>query len=427
MSTPNQAIAPTTKKTDQGKCKLVIIGGGFAGLAVARAMADQPDWDVTLVDRNNYHLFQPLLYQVATGDLQADAIATPLRKILIPQRCRFHMGEVQAIDPEGKTITLTDNRTLDWNNLVLACGTTTNFFGNRGIAQHAFHLKGIVDADKTRTQVLRCLEQASLCDDATERRKWLTFVIAGGGATGVEYCGALIEQLSIILARHYPELTLDETKIYLVQGGEHLLEGFPSRLQKKAAEILRQSGVEILFGTHVNGFDGHIVDCGEKAAIPSHTLVWAAGVSAPGWLDGLVVEKGHGGRIVVDEHLRIAGLESIFVAGDLAISKNQKLLWPQVAPFAKQTGAYVARYLRNQTTSAFSYRDPGSMAVIRRFNAVAYIPRWRTNKHGFLAWLLWLWIHLYGLIGTRNRMLTLLDWSTDYLRHGAAVQLIRYE
>ena len=407
--------------------RVLILGGGFAGTAAARALRGQ--WlEVTLIDQRNYHLFQPLLYQVAAGDLQAEAIATPQRRLL-RGGLHFRLGRVARLRLPQRSILLDDGDILSYDYLFIALGTVTNFFGNAAIANHALQIKGMEAAEAVRSHIFSALEAASHCTDPAQQQRWLSFVIAGGGPTGVEFCAALLELLRVVLPRDYPELRLEDLQVTLVQGSAALLPGFSAPLQGQAARKLQKLGAQLRFHTHVQGFDGQMVQCQPDPAIPARTLVWTAGVTANPLAATMPGARGPGGRIIVDPHLRLPEYPEVFILGDLACSSNGEF-WPQVAPFALQSARHVALVLQSQRQGRplpppFAYRDPGSMAVIGRFDAVCEIERWHLHWHGWSAWLLWLGLHLYHIIGTRNRLLTLLDWGTDYLRHSAAVEIIR--
>lgn len=408
--------------------RVLILGGGFAGTAAARALGGQ-GLEVTLVDQCNYHLFQPLLYQVAAGDLQAEAIATPQRRLLRGGGLHFRLGRVARLNLPQRSILLEDGDILPYDYLFIALGAVTNFFGNAAIAGQALQLKGMEAAEEARSHIFRALEAASHCPDPAQRRRWLHFVIAGGGPTGVEFCSALLELLRVLLPRDYPELQPDEMRVTLVQGGAALLPGFAAPLQAQAAGKLQKLGAQLRFHTHVLGFDGQTVQCQPGPAIPTHTLVWTAGVTANPLAATLPGAKGPGGRVIVDPHLRLPEYPEVFILGDLAYG-GDGAFWPQVAPFALQSARHAALVLHSQRQGRslpppFAYRDPGSMAVLGRFDAVCQIERWHLRWHGWSAWLLWLGLHLYRIIGTRNRLLALLDWGTVYLRHGAAVEIIR--
>lgn len=408
--------------------RIVILGGGFAGSAIARALRRQ-HLDITVIDQHNYYLFQPLLYQVATGELLAEAIATPQRRMLHGHGLRFRMGQAVAIDLSSRSILLADGDRVEFDVLFIALGTVTNFFGNEAIARHALQIKGIEAAEEARSRIFSALEAASHCRDGEQRRQWLHFVIAGGGAAGVELCGALLELLRDILPREYPELRADEIQVTLVHGDAVLLPGFAVSLQAYAARALRQMGTQLRIRTHVTGYDGQTVQCDPGPPIPARTLFWTAGVTASPLAATLPGVKGRGGRIVVDPYLRLPGHPEVFVLGDIACS-DRGAPWPQVAPFALQTARYAAKVLQCRRLdqpfpAPFSYHDPGSMVVLGRFDGVCQIDRLRLRCRGGFAWILWLSLHLYRIIGTRNRLRALLDWSGDYLRRNTAVQLVR--
>lgn len=409
------------------KPKVVILGGGFAGLTAVRTLQGQ-GFSVTLVDRHNYHLFQPLLYQVATGELLSEAIATPLRSLLPGWGATFYWGQIASIDLASRRVRMDDGASLSYDYLFIALGSVTNFFGNTHIEQHALHIKGLSEAEAVRSSVLRALEKASQSIHGGERRAWLHFVVAGGGATGVEFSAALAETLAHLVPQEYPDLDPEELKITLVHGDAMLLPGFSKALQLRAAVKLQRAGVELRLRTHVADYDGEIVRCTRGNALAARTLVWTAGVTANPCLDHLNVPRGKGGRFLVDEHLRLLGNSEVFVLGDLAEARDSPS--PQVAPFAIQSALHAAHYLCSQqapenAVPPFRYRDPGIMAVLGRFDAVCEIPRWKLHWAGLSAWVLWLALHLYRIVGTGNRLTTLLNWSVDYLRRGTPVQLIR--
>jgi len=407
---------------------IVILGGGFAGLAAAKALTGK-DVNVSVVDSKNYHLFQPLLYQVASGDLNAEAVATPIRRILRNRKLRFILGIVTGLNLDRRIVHMEDGTELSYDKLMIALGSSTNFHGKAGIAHHAYQLKGLPEAEALRSQILLALERASRCEDPVERQSWLSFVIAGGGTTGVEFCCALLELFRILLPRDYPELDPAEVSVHILQGEPALLPGFDSSLRTYAKIRLNSLGAQIRFETHVEDFDGLTVQCSRGWPISSRTLIWAAGVTPHSLVGTLPGEKVHGGRIPVNDQMQLSGYPDVFVLGDLA-SRGALEDWPQVAPFAMQSARHAAQAALStwnlaRAPTPFRYRDPGSMVVLGRYDAVCQIHRWHVRCHGIWAWILWLFFHLYQIIGTRNRALTLVDWSTDYLFHSAAVELIR--
>ncbi len=407
---------------------IVILGSGFAGLAAAKALADK-DVTVSVVDSKNYHLFQPLLYQVASGDLDAEAVATPIRRILKKRNLRFILSTVSGLNLDRRIVHMEDGTDLSYDKLMIALGSSTNFHGKTGIAHHAYHLKGLPEAEALRSQILLALERASRCQDLGERQSWLSFVIAGGGTTGVEFCCALLELFRILLPRDYPELDPTEVSVHILQGESVLLPGFDPSLRAYTKIRLNALGAQIRLETHVEDFDGLTVQCNRGGSIFSRTLVWAAGVMPHPLVVTLPGEKVHGGRIPVNDHMQLSGYPDVFVLGDLAASGGMED-WPQVAPFAIQSARHAAQVVLStwnlaRAPTPFRYRDPGSMVVLGRYDAVCQIPRWNVKWHGRGAWMLWLFVHLYSIVGTRNRALTLLDWGTDYLFHSAVVELIR--
>ena len=409
--------------------RLIILGGGFAGIRAARLLSGSK-FEITLVDQQNYHLFAPLLYQVAVGDLESTAIATPMRRVLRDTGLRFHWGQVTHIDWIERRLHCGDGSTLMWDRLLLAFGSVTNFFGSIQIAEGAQQLKGLDAAEQTRSAVLAAVERASHSDDPLERKRLLTFVIAGGGATGVEFCGALLELLKILLLRDYPELGAVRPRVVMVQGAKALLPGFAPALQAYAAKSLSNLGAEICYGSHVSGFDAQGTHLDSGAVIPSGVLIWTAGVRPHPLAEQIPGEKTRVGRIVVDAHLRLPHDARVSVLGDLAYGETAGVPWPQVAPFAIQSASHAVRCLSAEAAgralpAPFQYRDPGGMAVLGRFDGICQIPRYHVQATGFSAWALWAGVHLYGIVGTKNRLLTLLDWSRDYFRHGAAVPRIR--
>ena len=408
--------------------QVLILGGGFAGLAAARALQGAP-CTVTLVDHNNYHLFQPLLYQVATGELPTEAIATPLRPLLAPTGARFRLGRVLAIDLAAHTVQLAENATLSYDYLIVALGSVTNFFGHADLALHAFDLKGVEVAEQARSRILYAFERAMSCTVASERSAWLTFVVTGGGATGVEFTTALLELIQILMRRRYPKLQNTPPRVVLIQGGSTLLPSFAPSLQAAAAAKIRALHGDILFDTHVTAYDGLTVQSVSAAPLPARTLVWTAGVRAHPLTAALPGADSHSGRVVTDALLRMPDHPEVFVVGDGLAPRHQSP-WPQVAPFAIESGRYAATVIRaallkQPPPPAFVYRDPGSMVVLGRYDAVCQIDRWHIRWRGPGAWFLWIGLHLYSIMGTRNRVLTLIDWAADYSRHGNAIEIIR--
>ena len=408
-----------------GRRRVVIVGTGFGGIRAAWGLAGS-GLDVVLVDRHNYHLFQPLFYQVATAGLELEAIAYPVRAMLrrLPG-VSFRLAEVTGLDLERRLV-VTDTGELPYDYLVLAAGSVTNFFGIEGIESHGFELKCLVDAERLRNSVLLAFERAFVEPDPVRRRAMLTFVVVGGGPTGVEFAGALIELVQFVLAKDYPTLDLGETQVLLLEAAPELLGAMPPRLRGYAARKLAAMGVGVRFGARVVGVGPEEVRLAGGETIPAHTLFWSAGVKAAGLADQVPGEKGPGGRVPVGPGLTLAGHDEVFVIGDMASSLHDGAPLPMMAPVAMQQGRYAARAIRarerGQTLPPFRFRDKGSMATIGKSAAVA--SAFGLQFSGYLAWLVWLVLHLYYLIGFRNRIVVMLNWSWYYWFHERQVRLI---
>ncbi|HLH71962.1 MAG TPA: NAD(P)/FAD-dependent oxidoreductase [Chloroflexota bacterium] len=406
--------------------KVVVIGAGFGGLRVARGLAGV-EADVLVVDRHNYHCFQPLLYQVATAGLEPEEIAYPVRRILrgIPN-VRFRMATVIGLDLEGRRV-LTEDGSIPFDYLVLATGSVTNYFGLDELKDRALGLKDLNQAVALRNHLLDCFERAVAEKDLQRRAALLTFVIVGGGPTGVELAGALAELIRLVLAHDYAGLDFKDARVVLTEAGPYLLGSFAADLQKAALRSLRQKGVEVHLASPVKGFDGHMVELASGETIQAETLIWAAGVR-PGELAaaaGLPVARG--GRVKVDPTLQVEQNPNVYAIGDLASFEDvDGRPLPMLAPVAIQQGELVAENIRRQIAGQpllhFVYRDKGTMATIGRNAAVCQIG----NLHltGFPAWVAWLVVHLLQLISFRNRMLVLINWIWDYLFFERAVRLI---
>ena len=404
---------------------VLIVGAGFGGLRAARALRKAP-LRVALVDRRNYHLFQPLLYQVATAGLAPEEIAHPVRGILRSQRnFTFHLAEVTGVELDARRLH-TQNGPLAYDYLILAMGSETNYFGLDSLAQHGFALKDLDEAAAIRNHVLRMFELAEHEPNPDARRTLLTFVVVGGGPTGVESAGALSELIRLVLVKDHPRLDLNDVRILLLEATNLLLNGFPDRLQQHAAETLWQKHVEVRFGAAVADFDGLRVTLKSGELIPAHTLIWAAGVRAARLADALGVTQARQGRVVVQPTLQIPGHPTAFVIGDAAYLEADGQPLPMMAPVAMQqaelAAANILRHLQGKPLAGFVYQDPGSLATIGRNAAIARLGRFQF--HGFLAWLMWLVVHLIQLIGFRNRLLVLINWAWDYFFYDRAVRLI---
>jgi NADH dehydrogenase len=405
--------------------RVVIVGVGFGGLSAARSLAGK-GVEVLLVDRQNYHLFQPLLYQVATASLEQESIAYPIRAIVRRwEGVTFRLAEVCGADFEKRKLFVAGD-VIDYDYLVLAAGSVTNFFGLDSVERHAYDLKMLEHAVDLRNRILGSFETAVRESDPARRRALLTFVIVGGGPTGIEFAGALQELIRHVLAKDYPELRVTETKIILVEATGSLLAAFPAELQIYALEKLRRMGVEVLLSTPVSGAEPDRVRLADGTAIPAHTLFWSAGVRAAPLAAALATAKGAGGRIPVAPDLSLAGHPEVFVIGDMALLEQDGDPLPMVAPVAMQQGEYAGRSILlnilGRPVLPFRYRDKGTMATIGRSAAVATV--FGRNFSGFLAWTVWLGLHLMYLVGFRNRLLVLLNWAFYYFLHESQVRLI---
>jgi NADH dehydrogenase len=407
------------------KPTVVIVGAGFGGLRAARALRRAPV-NVVLVDRNNYHLFQPLLYQVATAGLEPEQIAKPVRAILRGQRnLDFRMTEVTGADLAARRLETTSGP-VPYDYLILALGGETNFFGLDSVARHGFGLKDIPDAVAIRNHVLTCFEQAMLEADPEQRRARLTFVVVGGGPTGVEMAGALSELIRLVLVKDYPRLNIKDVRVLLLEATDRVLGTMPERLREAAGATLWRKHVEVRFGATVADFDGARVHLKSGEVIPAHTVIWAAGAKAAGMTTRLGLPTARQGRVVVEPTLQVPGHPEIFLVGDAAYLEAEGEPLPMVAPVAIQMAETAARNvrhaLRGRPAEPFRYRDPGSLATIGRNAAVAHI--FGLQFKGFLAWVMWLVVHIIQLIGFRNKLFVLLNWAWDYFFYERAVRLI---
>jgi NADH dehydrogenase len=411
---------------------VVIIGGGFGGLSAARHLARAPV-RLTLIDRRNFHLFQPLLYQVATGGLSPANIASPLRDVLKKQKnARVLLAEATGIDPVNHQLILSDSR-LDYDLLIVAAGSRPSYFGHDEWEQTAPGLKTLEDATAIRRRVLVAFEAAERETDPVARQEWLTFVIIGGGPTGVEMAGAVGELARYTLRRNFRSIDPAQARILLLEGADRVLPPYPPSLSAKAVKALNRLGVVVRTRNIVTGIEPEAVTIKEgdrTERLATHTILWTAGVQgsplgrALGQATGAAVDRS--GRVQVQADLSLPGHPEIFVIGDLAAAPPGTPQWPGVAQVAMQQGRYVARLiqqrLRGQAQAPFRYRDLGSLATIGRNAAVADFGRLRFS--GFFAWLLWLFIHLINLVAFSNRVLVLAQWGFNYFTRNRSARLI---
>jgi NADH dehydrogenase FAD-containing subunit len=424
VAAANRHALATTRRE-----RVVIIGAGFAGLAAAKALRKAPV-DVSVIDRRNYHLFQPLLYQVATAGLSPAEIATPIRSILRDQRnTRVLLGRVDAIDKCARTVEV-EGRSVPYDTLIVATGARHAYFGHNDWEEVAPGLKKIDDATKLRHRILLAFEEAETTEDVAERQRLLTFVIIGGGPTGVELAGAIAELAKVALARDFRHIDPRSSRIILIESGARVLATFPEPLSAFAKRALEKLGVEVRLGHPASACDAAgVVVNGER--IGSRTIIWAAGVAASPAAKWLGAEKDRAGRVIVGRDLTLPGHPEIFVIGDTAAAPgvDGKPL-PGVAPVAKQQGVYVghlisARSLGKPGPTSFRYRNYGNLATIGRKVAVADFGWARLG--GRAAWLIWGGVHVLLLIGFRNRVAVLLDWLWAYVTFQRGARLITSE
>jgi len=393
---------------------VVIVGGGFGGLYAARALR-RAHVRITLIDKRNHHLFQPLLYQVATAGLNASDIAAPIRRILRGQKnVTVLMGQVTDVDVDGRLVRM-DGRELSYDHLIVATGATHAYFGHSEWADHAPGLKSLEDAQEVRRRVLLAYEHAEAETDPERRREWLTFVVVGAGPTGVELAGALGEIAHRTLAQDFKNVDTREAHILLLDAGDRILGTYPEELSQSAVTQLETLGVEVRTGARVIGIDETGIEC-EDRHIAARTVLWAAGVKASPLGAGLGAPLDRAGRVLVETDLTIPGHDDVYVVGDLAALEQDSDWIPGVAPAAIQQGNYAAaailRRIEGQDVEPFRYKDKGALATIGRARGVAQFGKMRFS--GVIAWWLWLAVHIFFLIGFRNRFVVMFEWSWAY-------------
>lgn len=407
--------------------RVVIIGGGFGGINLAKKLKNKPV-DVLLLDKHNYHTFQPLLYQVAMGHIEADSIAFPLRRIFTNQKnFAFNLAEVQSINPEKNTVT-TDIGEIEYDYLVIATGSNTNFFGNKEIEHYTMPMKNIGEALNIRSFMLQNLEKAVIEKDYDERETLLTFVVVGGGPTGVELSGALAEMRNHVLCKDYPSLCEEDMKVYLVEGKPVVLGAMSESASDEAKKALTKMGVVIYNGVHVQSYDGLELKIDDGTIIKTRNVFWAAGVmgEVPGGMAAGCIIRGN--RIETDDISRVIGYQNIFAIGDVAAMMTPETPngIPGMAQGAIQTGKHLAKNLlhliNSEPTEPFKYFDKGSLATIGQNKAVADI--WKLHFHGYPAWLLWMFVHLMSLVGFSNKLSVFISWALKYFTKNTDNRLI---
>ena len=411
---------------DTSKKRVVIVGVGFAGLRLARSLSSR-NFQVILIDKNNYHQFQPLLYQVATSGLEPAAIAFPLRKIFQNKKhIHFRVAKFLAVDQDMNCI-LTSIGSIQYDYLVLATGVKPNYFGNRNIEKYALSMKAVADAIYIRNIILENFEKA-LSADTEEEIALMNIVIVGGGPTGVELAGAIAEMRKFILPKDYPELDFNKMEIYLMEGANRLLGDMSLKASERSKLFLENMGVKVRLKTIVKEYDGNIVLLDDGTSVRSEILLWAAGIKACE-VKGLASDTyGKGGRIVVDEINKVQGTTNIFAIGDIAIMISEKYPagHPQVAQPAIQQGLQLSKNLkrlqRSRPLIPFRYAEKGSLATVGRNRAVADLPF--GSFSGFWAWILWLFVHLMSLVGKKNRLFVFINWSLSYFTYDQSFRLM---
>jgi NADH dehydrogenase len=412
---------------ETNKKRIVLIGAGFGGLILARKLS-LFDYQVVLIDRHNYHTFQPLLYQVATGGLEPGSIAHPLRKFIKSRpELILRIAEVTRIEAEAKEVH-TNIGKLHYDILILATGSKTNFFGQEKLPEFAMRMKTVPQALDLRSMILQHFEEALLTSDLKERDAHTTFVVVGAGPTGVETAGALGELKKHVLPRDYPELDLRRMQIHLVEAGPRVLAGMSEQAGQRTLDFLKELDVQVWLGQPVQEYDGHTVRFASGKELRAGTLIWSAGVigAAPEGLPDTV--KGRGGRLRVDIYNRVEGLDGVYAIGDLAWMPVEEYPngHPMVAPVAIQQARRLAdnlnRLARGKEMRPFQYFDKGSMATIGRNRAVVDLGKIRFQ--GFFAWFVWMFVHLMSIVGFRNKMVVFVDWFWNYISYDRALRLI---
>lgn len=410
--------------------KVIIIGAGFGGLFASRAFAKH-DVDILMIDRNNYHTFTPLIYQVATCALGSSEVAYPIRTILRKNRnTRFLLGEVTAIDTDNKSISVEaygNARQEKYDYLIVAGGSTTTYFGNDHFRDHAFELNTLNDAVRLRNHILRLFERAAWESDFSKRDALTTIVVVGGGPTGLETAGAIFELYNHVLDREFKDTPM-RARVILVELLPNLLSPYPEKLQDAALKQLTSLGVEVIFENPVKDVQADKVTLGDGTVIPTYTMVWSAGVRANPLAEMLGVELARAARVPVKPTMQVKGLDDVYVIGDMAYLEDENGdPYPMMIPVAMQqaylTASNITASIGGKTLREFDYQDRGIMATIGRRRAVAWIFK-RIPMQGFLAWLAWLFLHLVTLLGFRNRVSVLMNWIYNYFTYDRSVRII---
>jgi len=413
--------------------KLIILGGGFGGLRLARKLNNKPGFDITLIDRFNYHQFQPLFYQVATAGLDASNISFPLRKVFHKSKnVKIRLAEVQQIQTEERKV-VTDIGVFDYNALVIATGADTNFFGNANLMTHAFPMKSTVEALQLRNRLLHNFEDAITANDPIRLERLMSIVVVGGGPTGVELSGAIADMKRYQLPKDYPELDFNQMKIYLLEGTGKTLANMSEKSSEQSAKYLKKLGVTVMPNSMLKEFDGQKATLQNGDSIHTELVIWAAGIkgNVPEGINKDLVARGN--RIKVDRQCRVQGYPYVFALGDVAYMEEPG--WPnghpQVAPVAMQQADMLANNLRRIEMKSdeanllqFKYKDSGSMATVGRNLAVVDIPKPKLHFGGFFAWMIWMGLHLMLILGVKNRFFVFSNWLYNYFTYDQNLRLI---
>lgn len=410
--------------------KLIILGGGFGGLRLARKLNNKPGFEIILIDKFNYHQFQPLFYQVATAGLDASNISFPLRKVFQKSKnIRFRMADVDSIDTSSKTVH-TNEGDYEYDVLVIATGATTNFFGNKNLEEYAFPMKSTVEALQLRHKLIHNFEDALHAVNEEELQRLMNVVVVGGGPTGVELSGAIAEMKKYVLPKDYPELDFSKMNIYLLEGTAKTLGAMSEASSKQSAVYLKSLGVTVLTETLMSDYDGKIVLLKNGKKIPSSLVIWAAGIKGniPAGIDASLIARGN--RIRVNAHNRVEGLKDVFAIGDIAYMEEGVFKGhPQVAPVAIQQADLLVENLKlmqqgSSSFNSFAYKDKGAMATVGRNLAVVDVPKPKLHFGGFFAWLIWMGLHLMLILGVKNRFSVFSNWLYNYFTYDQNLRLI---
>jgi len=413
--------------------KVVIVGAGFGGLKLARQLNNKPGFEVVLIDRFNYHQFQPLFYQVATAGLDASNISFPLRKVFQKSKnVKIRLAHLQQVLPAEHKI-ITDTEEISYDTLVIATGADTNFFGNTQVADNAFPMKSTVEALQLRYRLLQNLEKALTITDAAELQRLMNIVVVGGGPTGVELAGALAEMKKYVFPKEYPELDFSKMNIYLLEGTAKTLAAMSEKSSAQSQKYLERLGVNVMTNTFLEGYDGAAVKLKDGSSIESSTVIWAAGIkgNVPEGIDKNLIARGN--RIKTDRHCKVEGLSDIYAIGDIAYMETPKYPngHPQVAPVAMQQADLLAGNLKlierksnPESQYEFEYKDKGSMATVGRNLAVVDVPKPKLHFGGFMAWMIWMGLHLMLILGVKNRFFVFSNWLYNYITYDQNLRLI---